>query len=136
MTLRDVLAKPVTVPATPAEVRVAGHLVRWILDSGPNEQVVRVPTRGQVSMMSCIQLSKGLFTKINIQPISLVPVSGCRISSSGASRRTLKRRTQPHTQHCQWRGILSSAEGRDTVLNHGTEGGASPTGTTTSGDTH
>ena len=48
MTLRDVLAKPVTQPATPAEVRAAGHLVRRILDRAPKEQVVRVPTRGQV----------------------------------------------------------------------------------------
>ena len=44
-------------------------------------------------MMSCIQISKVLFTKINVQPISLVPISGCRISSSEASRRTLKRKT-------------------------------------------
>ena len=39
MTLRDVLAKPVTVPATPAEIKVAGHLMRRMLDSDPNEQV-------------------------------------------------------------------------------------------------
>lgn len=50
MTLRDVLARPVTVPATPAEIRVAGHLMRRMLDSDPNEQVVRIPTRGQVSI--------------------------------------------------------------------------------------
>ena len=50
MTLQDVLARPVTVPATPAEIRVAGHLMRRMLDSDPNEQVVRVPTRGQVSI--------------------------------------------------------------------------------------
>ena len=49
VTLSDVLAKPVTTPATPAEVRVAGHLVRRMLDSEAGEQIVRVPTRGQVS---------------------------------------------------------------------------------------
>ena len=48
MTLRDVLTKPVTQPATPAEVRVVGHLVRQMLGSDPGNQVVRVPTRGQV----------------------------------------------------------------------------------------
>ena len=30
----------------------------------------------------------------NLQPITLVPVRGCRVSSSEASRRTLKRRTE------------------------------------------
>ena len=30
---------------------------------------------------------------MHVQPITLVPISGCRISSSEASRRTLKRRT-------------------------------------------
>ena len=67
--------------------------MRRMLDSDPNEQVVRVPTRGQVSMMSCI--NTGLYTKFNVhvQPLTLVPISGCRISSSEVSRRTLKRRT-------------------------------------------
>ena len=30
---------------------------------------------------------------MHVQPITLVPISGCRISSSEVSRRTLKRRT-------------------------------------------
>ena len=37
--------------------------MRWMLDSDPNEQVVRVPTRGQVSMMPCINLDKAICTK-------------------------------------------------------------------------
>ena len=63
MTLHDVLAKPVTVPATPAEIRVAGHLMKRMLDSDPDEHIVRVPTRGQVSMMHCIHLNKGSYSK-------------------------------------------------------------------------
>ena len=54
MTLRDVLEKPVTVPATPAEVKVAGHLVRRMLDGDPQNQLVRVPTRGQVRCLEQI----------------------------------------------------------------------------------
>lgn len=54
MTIKDVLAKPTTSPATPAEVRVAEHLVRRILDqdtahSTKGKGVLKVRTRGQVS---------------------------------------------------------------------------------------
>ena len=49
MTLREILEKPVTLPATPAEVKIAGQLVRRMLDGDPQNQLVRVPTRGQVS---------------------------------------------------------------------------------------
>ena len=59
----DVLARPATLPATPAEMRVAEHLVRRILDSSP-EEVVEVPTRGQVSLMPCILIPSSLFACI------------------------------------------------------------------------
>ena len=45
MTIRDVLSTPKETPATPAEMRVAEHLVRKICTEG----VMKVPTRGQVS---------------------------------------------------------------------------------------
>ena len=48
MTLRDVLEKPVQAPRTPAEIRVAEHLIRQLLDSN-EEQLIRVATRGQVN---------------------------------------------------------------------------------------
>ena len=57
MTLSDVLAKLITTPATPAEVRVAGHLVRRMLDCETGEQIVRVPTRSQVSLIFCIHFN-------------------------------------------------------------------------------
>ena len=47
MTLRDVLDKPAQTPPTPAETRVAEHLVKRLLDSN-KEQVLRVSTYGQV----------------------------------------------------------------------------------------
>ena len=49
MTLRDVLSKPAAVPPTPAEKKVANHLVKRLLNDNP-EQVIRVASsRGQVS---------------------------------------------------------------------------------------
>ena len=48
VTLRDVLSKPLSTPATPIERRVTEHLVQWLLDESP-EEVIKVPTRGQVS---------------------------------------------------------------------------------------
>lgn len=45
MTIREVLSKPTESPATPAELRMAEHLVRKICTEG----VMKVPTRGQVS---------------------------------------------------------------------------------------
>jgi hypothetical protein len=50
-TLCDVLSRPSTSPATPAEVRVAGHLVRKILDQGDAKGVFNIPRRGKVSKL-------------------------------------------------------------------------------------
>ena len=47
VTLKDVLTRPVSTPATPMERKVTEHLVRRLLDEGTGE-VIRVPTRGQV----------------------------------------------------------------------------------------
>ena len=62
MTLSEVLARPTSSPATPAEMRVAEHLVRRIIDhNGSDERVFKVPTRGQVKLIkhnnySCIMI--------------------------------------------------------------------------------
>ena len=50
MTIKDVLAKPISSPATPAEIRATGQLVRRIMQQNVatgNQTVVKVPTRGQ-----------------------------------------------------------------------------------------
>ena len=52
MTL-DVLEKPIQAPPTPAETRVAEHLVKRLLDSN-EEYVVRVATRGQVNPITYV----------------------------------------------------------------------------------
>ena len=44
----DVLSRPTDLPATPAERRVAGHLVIKILSQTSDEEAVKVPTSGQV----------------------------------------------------------------------------------------
>ncbi len=52
LTIGEVLSRPSASPATPAEVKVAGHLVRKLMDHGSSsssEGVVKVQTRGQVS---------------------------------------------------------------------------------------
>ncbi len=51
VTISEVLARPSTSPATPAEVKVAEHLVRKIMDqsSGDAKGVFKIPRRGQVS---------------------------------------------------------------------------------------
>ena len=60
MTIKDVLAKPTTSPAIPAEIRAAGHLVRRIMEqnsgSTENQAVVKVQTRGQVIKITLILL--------------------------------------------------------------------------------
>ena len=56
MTIQDVLSKPTTSPATPAELKVTGHLVRKIITSDTKHQgVVKVPTGGQVSEITLIK---------------------------------------------------------------------------------
>ncbi len=52
LTIGEVLSRPSASPATPAEVKVAGHLVRKLMDHGSSsssEGVVKVQTCGQVS---------------------------------------------------------------------------------------
>ena len=48
VTLKDVLSKPLSTPATPMERRVTEHLVRRLLDESP-EEVIKVQTHGQFS---------------------------------------------------------------------------------------
>ena len=54
MTISEVPSKPTNLPATPVEKKVAEHLVKKIInqqdENDSREGVVRVPTRGQVSM--------------------------------------------------------------------------------------
>ena len=54
MTISEVLSRPTNLPATPVEKKVAEHLVKKIInqqdENDSREGVVRVPTRGQVSM--------------------------------------------------------------------------------------
>ena len=52
VTLHNVLSKPVSTPATPMERRVTEHLVRRLLDESPEEKVIKLPTRGQVSCVN------------------------------------------------------------------------------------
>ena len=49
ITLKDVLSKPVSIPATLTERKVTEHFVRRLLEKSPEEQTIRVSTRGQVS---------------------------------------------------------------------------------------
>lgn len=53
MTMSEVLSRPFTSPATPAEVRVAEHLVKIIMDHGTGEsseeRIFKIPRRGEVS---------------------------------------------------------------------------------------
>lgn len=56
LTIGEVLSRSTTSPVTPAEAKVAGHLVRKLMDQGSSSNadgVVKVQTRGQVS--NCIQ---------------------------------------------------------------------------------
>ena len=50
MTLQDVLRKPATSPATPAELKAAHHLVRCLMnqEEGTSSASITVPSRGQV----------------------------------------------------------------------------------------
>lgn len=53
MTVGEVMAKSRQSPATPVEVRLTEHLVRRMMDqSGDSQGVVKVPTRGQVTIYS------------------------------------------------------------------------------------
>ena len=54
-TMSDVLSRPSNLPATPAERRVAEHLVRKIITRNESERqgVLRVPTSGQVCVNYC-----------------------------------------------------------------------------------
>ena len=60
MTMSEVLLRPSNVPVTPAERKVAGHLVKKILHHQSEPQgVLKVPTSGQVCIKShCITVVK------------------------------------------------------------------------------
>lgn len=49
MTIKDVLSKPASTPASAVEKKVAEHLVKKMLDESPDTKVVKIPTRGQAS---------------------------------------------------------------------------------------
>lgn len=61
LTIKEVLSRPTTAPATPSERRVAEHLVRKIIDQGSSSSstdgIVKVPTRGQVSYTNHTQIN-------------------------------------------------------------------------------
>lgn len=58
MTLKDVLEKPTSSPATVAEKKVAEHLVRRILGNGGTEgKVLKLSTRGQASKTTIILIN-------------------------------------------------------------------------------
>lgn len=64
MTISEVLSRPSTSPATPAEVRVAEHLVKKIIDQSSGESsegVFKIPRRGEVSKLLCI-VTKNIIT--------------------------------------------------------------------------
>ena len=65
-TISDVLSRPSTEPTTPAEVEVAGHLVRKILDSSSNG-VLQIPRRGQVSTTGHINIEHAILKHCNSQ---------------------------------------------------------------------
>ncbi len=50
VTLKDVLSKPTSSPATPVELKAAQHLVRRLMQHGEGSSsgVIKVPTSGQV----------------------------------------------------------------------------------------
>ena len=50
--IKDILSRPTSLPATPAEKKIAEHLVRKIMScqGESDEGVVRLPTSGQVCM--------------------------------------------------------------------------------------
>ena len=54
LTISEVLSRPSSSPATPAEVQVAGHLVRKIMNhsDGTSQGVIKIPQRGQVSKLN------------------------------------------------------------------------------------
>lgn len=50
LTIREVLSRPSSSPATPVEVKVAGHLVRKIMGENSSE-VFQIPQHGQASKL-------------------------------------------------------------------------------------
>lgn len=80
ITLGEVLARPTTSPATPAEQRVAEHLVRRILDNSESEdKVVKVPTRGQASKFIILDEKMDIIEKLTT---AHHPCTSDRMSSS------------------------------------------------------
>ena len=49
VTLKDVLTKPVSTPATPVERKMTEHLVWRLLDKRTEGNMIIVPTRGQIT---------------------------------------------------------------------------------------
>ena len=101
VTLKDVFNKPTTTPPTPTEVKTAQHLIRRLIHHGNSDSnasgVIKVPTSGQVRTHNYFKLHCLIICLPNMptnQPITLMKVPGCRISSSDASSRTVKRRIE------------------------------------------
>ena len=93
-TISEVLSRPSTSPATPAEVRVAGHLVQKIIDhsSGTEEGVFKIPRRGQVSQLKnngLFRVTLNLITAYHLGPIGQQPClkfRGQQVDSEAANQ--------------------------------------------------
>ena len=63
MSVHDILEKSPTTPTIPVEKRVAESLIRRLMAESRDESVIRVPTRGQVIIITYFPLKpyfKGL----------------------------------------------------------------------------
>ena len=110
-TIRDVLSRPADTPTTPLEKRAAENLIHR-LQAESDERIVRIPTRGQVTkyththvyIMYMVDIDVHVHCTCNykctctFQPISLVQVSSCRVPSSLATSKTVRRRSQQLTR--------------------------------------
>ena len=49
LTIQDILQKPLQDPMTSTERNVAGYLIKKMIASSPDDNLLSVPTRGQVN---------------------------------------------------------------------------------------
>ena len=99
VTLKDVMDKPSTSPATPVEVRAAHSLVKRLLNQGEgcsssSPPVIKLGSgRGQVCEYTNFFITKYEYCVFK-KPIILVQVPAGRVGSSGACAKTVLNRTK------------------------------------------
>ena len=90
----DVINRPLSAPLTPVEHRLQTCLAKRSMAISPEENILKIKTRGQVITCTCIKIVAIISNTYQSQPLCFVQVTQPRVTSGNASKRTVRERSQ------------------------------------------